>query len=113
MKNRYLNLKNRYIYFDEFQERIIKLASQIKKNKNIKDIFGIPRGGLIPAVCLSHLTKKPLTANPLPKSTAIIDDVIDNGNMRNSFKEFKYFYALVNKQKEKISDWVIFWWEEF
>lgn len=100
-----------FIDFNTFQDRVIKIAKQIKRNKKIKDIFGIPRGGLIPAVYLSHLTKKPITANPKAGETAIIDDVIDSGSMRHSFSHFKYFYAVVNKQKERMRKWVVFWWE--
>ncbi|MHA1868706.1 MAG: hypothetical protein ACTSXD_11735 [Candidatus Heimdallarchaeaceae archaeon] len=107
--------KKKMIYkfdFNEFEGRVKKIATMIKRNKNIKDIFGVPRGGLIAAVRLSHLTGLPLTGNPRTENTAIIDDCIDSGATEHSFSNFKHFYVLVNKQEEGIKNWIDFWWEE-
>lgn len=97
--------------YKEFEDRIKKIAERIKNNPEIEDIFGIPRGGLVPAVRLSHLTGLPLTNNPRNKHTAIIDDCLDSGNTFHSFSNFKHFYVLVDKQQENIDEWIEFWWE--
>lgn len=97
--------------WEEFDGRCKLLAKRVKKFKDIKSIFGIPRGGLIPAVRLSHLTGLPLTGNPDPITTLIVDDIIDSGKTRESFSNFKHFDVVINKQTEVISEWVIFPWE--
>jgi GTP cyclohydrolase I len=44
---------------------------------------------------------------------AIVDDLIDSGNTKQAYAEKAAvpFYALVDKQKEGITDWVVFPWE--
>jgi uncharacterized protein len=101
-----------YMSWDEFEQRVNTLAKKIKKNRKIKDIFGIPRGGLIPAVMLSHLTDLPITANPKGDSTVIVDDCIDSGATHHSFCNFKHFYVLVDKQEEGEDRWIVYPWEK-
>jgi len=97
--------------WQEFDGRCKMMAKKIKKNKQIKDIYGIPRGGLPIAVRLSHLTKLPITGDPKIQSTLIVDDCVDSGSTKTSFGGFKYFEVLVDKQKEQITDWLVFPWE--
>ena len=103
-------MKEKIIEFEEFEMRIRDIAKKIKKNKKIKDIYGVPRSGLIPAIRLSYLLDIPRTINPKYESTAIIDDISDSGTTKHSFGDFKYFFALIDKKKENIEDWIIFWW---
>lgn len=98
--------------FEEFEMRIKNIAFEIKKNKEIKDIFGVPRGGLIAAIRLSYLLDIPMTSNPKTDTTAIIDDLIDTGATKHSFGNFKHFYVLLDKTIEDIPEWVDFWWVE-
>jgi len=100
------------VEFEEFEKRCKDIAKCIIKNKNIKNIFGVPRGGIITAVRVSYLTGIPLTFAPKYSETAIIDDVLDSGATRHSFGNFPYFYVLLDKQFEKIKEWVLFWWEK-
>ena len=97
--------------FFEFEVRIKGIAEEIKKHSDIKNIYGISRGGLIPAVRLSHLTGLPLTNNPNKNYTVIIDDCIDSGQTKLKFKDYKYYFVLIDKQKENINEWIAFWWE--
>jgi adenine/guanine phosphoribosyltransferase-like PRPP-binding protein len=97
------------------EKRCKEIALEILSNKKIKYIMGIHRGGLIPAVRISHLTGLPMIQfdDVIPHTNvAIIEDVIDTGRTRKRFEEYKYFFALVDKQKEKIKEWIVFWWEE-
>ena len=101
--------------FKMFENRCKELAKVILKNKKIKYIVGIKRGGWVPAVRLSHLTGLPVieldeTINP--EEIIIIDDIIDSGRTREKYKDYKNFFVLVDKQKEKINNWVVFFWEE-
>jgi adenine/guanine phosphoribosyltransferase-like PRPP-binding protein len=98
-----------------FEKRCKEIANEIKKNKNIKYISGIHRGGLIPAIRISHLTgiyMVQLNDMLPPDKVAIIDDVIDTGKTREMYEEYDNYFVLVDKNKEKIKDWIEFWWEE-
>ena len=106
------NKKTKYIDFEDFELRCKDIADCICKNKNIKNIFGIPRGGTIPATRIAYLTGLPLTFAPNGTHTAVIDDCIDSGNTKHSFGNFPYFYVLVDKQFEEIKEWLLFWWED-
>ena len=105
------NKKTKVIDFEDFEERCKDIADLISKNKNIKDIYGVPRGGLIPAARIAYLTGLPLTFAPKNDKTAIIDDCLDSGSTRHSFGNFLFFYVLVDKQFEEITEWLLFWWE--
>ena len=104
--------KTYFMEFKEFEERCKDIANEIKTNKNIKFIFGVPRGGIITATRVSYLTGIPLTFAPKGNDTCIIDDLIDTGATRHSFGNFPYFFVLLDKQIENINDWVLFWWEK-
>ena len=61
-----------------------ELFLQLKGNKfehngvKIQSIHGIPRGGLIVAVMLSHMCELPIT-DLYSRSTLIVDDITDKG----------------------------------
>lgn len=58
------------------------LAGKIRRSGlAINNIYGIPRGGLIPAIILSHLIEAPLLLdeNQINSQTLIIDDISDSG----------------------------------
>jgi len=59
-----------------------------KKSINIKNIYGIPRGGLVVAVQLSHLLNIPLTNKPNPNDTLIVDDICDSGKTLEKYKDY-------------------------
>lgn len=83
-------------------------------------VYPVPRGGIHAAqavitqalsldkILFIHLTENPESAN------VIIDDLIDSGATQQRYNEKfpeKPFYVLINKQEEKIEDWVVFPWE--
>lgn len=54
-------MNKRYISWDELHTQVKDLANQINNRSWIPDyIVGIARGGLIPAVILSHIIHKPM-----------------------------------------------------
>lgn len=96
------------------------------QGRHIKNIYGIPRGGLVIAVKLSHLLDIPLVLNrdDISGSTLIVDDIIDEGNTierllavigehhhiasifyNKSAKRAPHFFAREKK------NWVVFPWE--
>lgn len=75
--------------WSHLEERVKKLSKEMPGN--VKSIYGLPRGGLVPAVMLSHLTGLPLLMNldgyisftmvdgRVVKDTLIVDDIYDTG----------------------------------
>ncbi len=62
------------------REDIEKIADFLK-DKHITKIYGVPRGGLVPAVMLSHLLELPLILDKgeIDEETVIVDDIVDTG----------------------------------
>lgn len=103
------------------------LAKKIEPFKqDFTAIYGVPRGGLIPAVILSNLTGLPMyfSQNSLDKKVLVVDDIIDTGrtaekiiekggitfatlfiNPSSSIKSS--FYGSIHDAKQ----WIIFPWE--
>jgi len=74
-------MENVYVSWNEFDCSIKLLAKMIKQSKevNVSNIYGIPRGGLMIAICLSHLLSLPIVYFHLTDDTLIVDDVVDTG----------------------------------
>jgi hypoxanthine phosphoribosyltransferase len=70
------------ITWTDFEFYINQLVGQIKHSKiKISNIYGVPRGGLVIAVRLSHLLQKPLIGDwaEHDEHTLIVDDCVDTG----------------------------------
>jgi uncharacterized protein len=73
------------IKWEEINLLVENLAQKIEtSNFLIKDIFGLQRGGLIPAVMLSHRLGIPMSKGTISPNTLIVDDICDSGK---TFKE--------------------------
>ena len=88
-----INLEGKQILFFSDIEDIIKILTEKIKKIGFKPplfIYGIPRGGLIPAVLLSHRTgieyKQPVTQEDA-SNTLIVDDICDSGETLEKIKE--------------------------
>jgi hypoxanthine phosphoribosyltransferase len=74
-----------YVTWEEIEELVDLLAQQIiQSDHQIEYIFGLQRGGLIPAVLLSHKFGIPMTQDPTRQNILIVDDICDSGE---TFKE--------------------------
>ena len=109
-------------------ERLVSIiaAKLTLKQNGIQNIYGCSRGGLIPAVILSHKTGIPLITNKekIDKSTLIIDDICDTGD--TFWKMFSTYptknYAVLHLRQgndfpciyavEVINDWIVYPWED-
>jgi len=105
------------------------LARQIKKsNLPCDNIYGLPRGGLVLAVSLSHSLGKPIIfeAADITTRTLLVDDIIETGGtLKRLIKKFKIKKPMIaalyyNKNKSKVAPtvfarkqtkWVVFPWE--
>lgn len=73
--------RNEEIYtWQQFDEDIEKIANWAK-DKKFKSVYGIPTGGLTPAVKLHNLLEVPLVRHEgdITKDTLIIDDIVTTG----------------------------------
>jgi len=97
------------------------IADKIDKKK-IRNIYGIPRGGLVPAVYLSHLLGLPIVIEPTGKETLVVDDICDTGKTLGAYQHFGYTTATLYYHKqspvepniwiyEKKDQWIQFPWE--
>lgn len=109
-------------------ENYIEQVAKYYENSNITGVYGIPRGGLIFAVMLSHRMNIPLLQAPC-KDCIIIDDISDTGesllhyqNNSSGNEKLKYhittmFYregSLVKPEyysNLKEDKWIIYPWE--
>ncbi|OHB20733.1 MAG: hypothetical protein A2939_00135 [Parcubacteria group bacterium RIFCSPLOWO2_01_FULL_48_18] len=109
--------------FVEDSERIGKLVEvESKKRKRQFDgVYGIPRGGMILAVCLSHRLGIPMLLAPTKRSL-IVDDIADTGKTLAHFRDLRCFIATLFYHprsivkpdvwlRKKGSAWIVFPWE--
>ena len=115
-----------YLSWDDITDAIKSLSHQIKKsNIEISAIKGLQRGGLIPAVMLSHLLDIPMTENKIVSSSVlIVDDICDTGKTLKIYKQLNnpivtihykqtaiveptFYYSLTPQDK-----WIVYPWEQ-
>jgi len=116
------NMNKRFITWDYIETAIDNIASQVKfSGLDIQYIFGMPRGGLIPAVMLSHRLDIPLlrVGMVLNNKVLIIDDICDSGLTLHKYNlptatihtkltasvQPRFHYEIVDK------DWIVYPWE--
>ena len=69
-----------YLSWDDINKSISTLCEKIiTEQPQIDSVFGLKRGGLIPAVMVSHKLGLPWSDVMLP-NTLVIDDICDSGN---------------------------------
>ena len=96
-------------------------ATIIKDYPNIDSIHGIKRGGLIPAVMISHQLNLPWTYEIFP-NTLVVDDICDSGetlhNYAGVYTAVLYYKPHTSIFKPSIcgkihngDEWIIFPWE--
>ena len=127
-------VKKNFISWNEFNDNVEKLVSKIK---DVDYIVGIPRGGLILAVTLSHkLDLKHMTVDHLEKledlnflnydrkKILIVDDISDSGQTLKYYKKAGYTTATLDVRSTTITkpdyyvnwidnaDWIVYPWEK-
>ena len=90
--------------FDEAVEQMTIAAKEVMDHIHIDAIYGIPRGGLVLGVCLSHALDLPLIStsaitNGKHKNILVVDDIADTGetliNLSKTVdRETSLFYTL-------------------
>lgn len=112
----------RCLNWHDFSIAISRLEYQLKNVKNAVGVYGVPRGGLMLAVALSHRLGLPLLLEP-QDGMIWVDDIIDSGK---TVKEMAHKPAAIgcwvnrnNAQLADVSayvlfddDWIVFPWEQ-
>jgi len=117
-----------YLSWDEIEDAIESLAYQIKNSgKKIGSMNGLARGGLIPAVMLSHKLGIPFMneTNDDEGYILIVDDICDTGetleyydihdyiltatihHKQTAIIEPDFYYSLAPQDK-----WIVYPWEQ-
>ena len=109
-----------FLDWDEIQECVKILCTKIFMDyPNIDSVMGLPRGGLIPAVLISHQLGLPFVLHP-GKNTIVVDDINDTGHTLSKAPG-AYWAVLHNKPTSKFKDciyakevgdqWIVYPWE--
>ena len=121
----------RHLTWDHITELVGILESKIRESKQHYELIaGVTRGGLIPAIMLSHRLKLPMmaitdrTLIPISKRCLVIDEIYDTGATIQKLKdinpgihvgvlfhnealtELEYFAV-----KDSLQQWIVFPWE--
>lgn len=120
-------MNKEYVNWNDI-ELFIDTINSLYKDKKISGVYGLPRGGLIFAVMLSHKMNIPLLMAP-SENCIIIDDICDSGESlvhyyKNSSgdKVNKYHIVTMYYKKndlvepefymyKKENNWVVYPWE--
>jgi hypoxanthine phosphoribosyltransferase len=117
-----------FLEWRDIEIAIESLAHQIKSsNEPIEAITGLPRGGLIPAVLLSHKLELPYVELSNEESEKydiilVVDDICDSGETLKEYHQFfttatihykqlavvkpDFYYSLAPEDK-----WIVYPWE--
>jgi len=118
-------MNKRFLEWRDIDAAIERLAANIKKsNIKISAIKGLQRGGLIPAVMLSHSLGIPMTEKEIVSSSVlIVDDICDTGNTLIPYKQLNnpivtihyktsallepdFWFKIANEK-----EWIVYPWE--
>jgi hypoxanthine phosphoribosyltransferase len=120
----------KYIPWNDIDNLIGKIVKRFEKDTTYKYVYGIPRGGLVLAVTLSHhlslefLQTLPLNNPEMMEETLVVDDIIDKGDTAKEFqkKGCKHFVCLHYKPESNFpvafaaeiktdDEWILYPWE--
>lgn len=122
-------MKYKKIDWNKLEEYVQTLADKIQKDsakRTVTGVYGPPRGGLVPAVMLSHKLNVPLLLAPC-EGCIVVDDIADTGVTLQHFAEKGYliavilykpcskvvpnYYAVKSTRKTFGGAWIVFPWE--
>lgn len=125
-------MRKKVITWDDIDKLISDLALDINiVDYQIDNIYGVSRGGLIPAVLLSHKLSIPLS-DSVKENTLIVDDIVNKNNLlEKTLNDSNYYLrhnddiytaSLIKRERSSFeptfvglnveyNDWVIFPWD--
>ena len=110
------NFNKRFITWRDINDAIERLSINITNSKvEIAAVGGLPRGGLIPAVMLSHRLTIPFVSQANIAGVAgnilIVDDICDSGKTLKRFKYESNVYTATLHYKTTAEYEPHFWWK--
>ena len=116
-----------YVTWEEVTEFVNNVAKKVEeKGLNISGVYGLPRGGLVLAVMLSHKLHVPMLMAPAANAI-IVDDIADSGRSlihytENDTQFNKFFIATMYYHPRSLvepdywiynkeDNWIVFPWE--
>jgi hypoxanthine phosphoribosyltransferase len=101
-----------YLTWKDIEDAVESIAYRIKtSNIKIDSISGLPRGGLIPAVMLSHKLNIPLhSLSTPPGNILVVDDICDSGKTLSQFKFESHVYTATIHHKQTACCEPTFWY---
>ena len=118
-----------FVSWELIDDCVTDIAFHLKNtNKEFKGVYGIPRGGVILAVMLSHKLNVPYieTIDKVNEDVIIIDDIADTGKTLKKYKSHynkkKCYYVTIHEHKQSIikpeysvidkgDKWIVYPWE--
>ena len=114
-----------FVSWNVIDEAVTDIAFHLKQtNKDFKGVYGIPRGGLILAVMLSHKLDLPLimSKDELDENSIIIDDIADTGKTLLDFTEYESYVVTIHEHEQSLikpdysvldkgDKWIVYPWE--
>ncbi len=114
-----------FVSWNVIDEAVTDIAFHLKQtNKDFKGVYGIPRGGLILAVMLSHKLDLPLimSKEELDENSIIIDDIADTGKTLLDFVEYESYVVTIHEHEQSLikpdysvldkgDKWIVYPWE--
>jgi hypoxanthine phosphoribosyltransferase len=115
-----LDLAMRHLSWHDFDQAVESIARRCAQD-HFSGIYGIPRGGLVLAVTLSHRLQIPLVHEPQAQCL-VVDDIYETGRTVEPFRDRPDLstWVWISKrptdwwQAVEISssnDWIVFPWE--
>lgn len=122
-------MDKRYLSWDDIDRAINRIVASIHSSEiELKAIGGLPRGGLIPAVMLSHRLGIPFVSQVNIKNIfgniLIVDDICDTGQTLKQFKFENNVYTATLHWKQSAeyqpnyfweiayeNEWIVYPWE--
>lgn len=90
-------MKSKLYYTWKDFDKDVRILAKNAKGLDIKNIYGVPRGGLVVAVTLSHLLNKPLIldSKKITKKTLVVDDILDSGKTLEKLCRVNHLWPFV------------------
>jgi hypoxanthine phosphoribosyltransferase len=122
-------MDRRYLNWNDIDRAINRIIASINSSEiKINAVGGLPRGGLIPAVMLSHRLGIPFVSQSQIQTTIgnilIVDDICDSGKTLKKFKFEENIYTATLHWKQSAdyqpnyfweiayeNEWIVYPWE--
>ena len=107
----------------QFDEAVDIIVGRLQLFPKVSQVYGIPRGGLVLAVALSHRLDVPLTQSPSARDMLVVDDISDSGRTLKYFGPLSVCTATIHKVpntvyvpdiwvfEREVDSWIVYPWE--